>query len=107
MKHTPKMIVSPSVESRELALCTENNEELYKRRIVPVINNLARKAKKGIYNPETAIDSYFPIVTAEAKIYARQFARFEDWNVIFDVTARYSAAAELEKRFREDVENAN
>ena len=32
-----------------------NNEELYRRRFMPIIENLKRKMKKGIYDDKLAI----------------------------------------------------
>lgn len=104
MKHTKNMIVKESDESRELGLYADNNREIYFAYIVPVVRNLAKYYKRGQFDTAKAIDAFFPVATAAAKKYCREFASLEDAPQIFDVTARYTAAAYLLKRHMENIE---
>ena len=56
MKRTRSMIYNETTESRELLLYATNDGELYRQMITPVINNLRRKASKGWYDSEKAVD---------------------------------------------------
>ena len=103
MKHTKNMIIRETTESRELALFIENDGTLYRRHITPVINNLKKRYNAGTYDKSKAIDLYYYIATAGAREYCRQFANVEDAPQIFDVTARYTAAADLESFFYDEV----
>lgn len=104
MKHTKNMIVKKSDESRELGLYAENKRDIYFDYIVPVVKNLAKKYKRGAFDRTKAIDAFFPAATAAAKKYCREFASLEDAPKIFNVTARYTAAAYLLKRYMENIE---
>ena len=104
MKKTKNMIIKKSDEARELFLCATNEGRLYPA-VVSVVRNLAKKYKKGIFDGEKAIEAFYPIATAEAKIYCKEFARVEEYPVIFDVTTRYTAAADMVNYYMEKIEN--
>lgn len=97
MKHTKSMIYTPSTEATELYIVASNNSKLYAERITPIIKMLRKKAEKGIYNPETAVDAYYPIATEASNRY------FKDYGYKFTVTERYTAAVDLEECFRDEV----
>lgn len=104
MKHTKNMIITETTESRELAIFTENSGAIYSQHIKPVINNLHKKYVKGTYSAALAIDLYYQaVIHAAVKEYCRLFASLEDTPHIFDVTARYTAAADLESFFLDEV----
>lgn len=107
MKHTKSMIYSPSAEARELTLYAINTGSLYTRSVVPVVRNLARKYRKGTFDAARAIDAFFPIATEAARMYCREFARLEDAPQIFDVTARFTAAADMLDYYMENVEKGD
>lgn len=102
MTKSKNMHVMETDEARELALYTENNFELY-RRALPIIANLNRKVKRGVYDAEKAIDAFYPLTTEAAKMYSREFGHFHQWNTVFDVTARYTAAAEMVEFFADMI----
>ena len=104
MKHTRNMIVKESAESRELGLYADNESDIYFDYIVPVVKNLAKHYKRGNFDHAKAIDAFFPAATAAAKKYCREFARVEDAPKVFNVTARYTAAAYLLERHMENIE---
>ncbi len=104
MKHTSAMIYKETDESRELEIYATNTGKLHEMRIVPVIESLKKKARRGLYDSKKAADAFFPIATDAAKMYAKEFASAMDWNQIFDVTARYTCAVEMEQFYREQIQ---
>ena len=98
MKRTKNMFYKESVESRELMLYATNDGDLYGRYICPVIENLKRKYKKGIYNSEKAVDAYFPIATEASNKY------YKDFGFRFTVQQRFTVATEMEAYYREIIE---
>ena len=56
---------------------------------------------------EHGIDAFFPIATEAARMYCREFARLEDAPQIFDVTARYTAAADMLDYYTENIEKGD
>ncbi len=104
MKRTKSMIYKPTTESKELFLYAINTSRLYNYAIVPVVRNLAKKLARGIFDGEKAVDAFFPIATEAAKMYAREFAQNPDWNMIFDVTARFTTASDMVDYYMENIE---
>lgn len=102
MKRTKTMRIDATQESHELYLYATNTGSLYPWTCA-VVRNLARKWSKGIYDADKAIDAYFPIATEAAKRYNKEFASL-DGRPVFDVTARFTAAAMMEAYYRENVE---
>ena len=98
MKRTRTMIYKPTQESRELMLYAINNGELYRRQITPVINSLRKKAAKGTYDNDKAVDAWYYVACSASQMYNK------DFGYSFTVTDRFTAAVELEKYFKEDVE---
>lgn len=97
MKHTRNMVFEETEEARELTLYITNNGALYPW-VRNIIANLAKKAKKGVYDPERAVDLYYPLATEGSHRYKTAFG-YE-----FSVKDRFSAAVMLEEYYREDVE---
>lgn len=97
MKRTKNMYYKETEESRELFLYTTNDGRLYETIITPVINNLKKKAEKGIYNSEKAIDIYYRVATAGSDKY------YKDFGYKFNVTDRFTVAVELEEYYKEEV----
>ena len=98
MKRTRTMIYKPTQESRELMLYAINNGELYRRQITPVINSLRKKVVKGTYDNEKAVDAWYYVACSASQMYDK------DFGYRFSVTDRFTAAVEMEKYFKEDVE---
>ena len=105
MKRTKAMYYNPTAESRELTLCAVNMIDVWPQ-LEYTIKMLLKKARKGIYNADKAIDAYYPIVTNAAKVYCERYGNgLESFSRIFSVTDRFTAAIEIEKYFREDIFN--
>lgn len=96
MKRTKSMIYKETVESRELFLYATNDGGLYRRMITPTIENLRKKAAKGQYDKEKAVDAYYYIATEASKRYNK------DFGYSFSVQDRFTAAVEMEEYYRED-----
>ena len=107
MKRTKSMIYTPSTESRELMLYAVNTGDLYRRYIVPAVNNLHRHYKRGQFDQDKAIDAFYPIATAAAKMYCREFARIEDAPQVFSVTDRFTTAADMVDYYMENIEKGD
>lgn len=107
MKHTKSMIYKPSDEARELFLYAINTGCLYNYMIVPVVRNMARKYAKGKFDSAKAVDAFFPIANKASKMYAREFAQNSDWNLIFDVTARFTTASDMVDYYMENIEKGD
>ena len=102
MKRTKSMIYTPSIEARELLLVATNDEErLYNSMIVPIVRNLAKKMRKGIFNADKAIDAFFPVADAASKQYNK------DYGYLFTVTERFTAAADMVDYYMENIEKGD
>lgn len=104
MKRTKKMVVNQTAESRELALYADNSSAIYFQYIVPICKNLAKKYSKGVFDKEKAVIAFYPAACAAAIRYCKEFANVKDAPHIFDVTARYTAAADLLGYYMENIE---
>lgn len=99
MKRTKTMIYQASTESNELFLFITNDADLYRQTIQPAINNLKKKYKKGIYDINKAVDLWYYVATNGSNLYNKYYG----YN--FTVTERFTCAIDLEKYFKEDIEN--
>ena len=101
MKHTKSMIYKPTAESEELYLTAANDGDLYRRLTLPVLHNLIRYYKKGVFDQEKAADALYIVATAASDQY------YKDFGYRFSVTERYTAAVDLVSRYMDYIkENA-
>lgn len=96
MQRTKSMIYKGTAESRELFLYATNDGRLYRQMITPVIENLRKKAIKGTYDKEKAVDAYYRIACEASKMYDK------DFGYSFSVQDRFSASVDMEEYYRED-----
>ena len=101
MKRTKNMIYKETVESTELLLYTENTSEIYYRHIIPALDNLRKKFKKGTYESNKAVNLWYYVATAAANMYNKEFCG--QFNTVFTVTDRFTVAVELEKKYHEEL----
>ena len=94
MKRTKSMIYRQTEEARELALYAES---IGGNIINPVVDMLAKKHHKGIYDSNKAVDAWYAVINTAAKRYLK------DFGYKFDVTQKYSAAVMIEKSMFEYV----
>lgn len=95
-KRTKNMIYKETVESRELFLYAVNSGDLYRRIITPTIKCLRKKAIKGIYDKDKAIDLFYHIATEASKLYNK------DFGYLFSVGDRFTVAVDMEEYYRDD-----
>lgn len=97
MKHTKNMIYKETTESRELFLYATNDGELYRHMTTSIINNMKKKAEKGTYNTEKAIDAWYNVATEASNKY------YKDFGYKFSVTDRYTVAVDMAKYYEEEI----
>ena len=93
MKRTSSMVYKKTAESEELVLYTSNDATLYETIIRPTIKNLERKADKGIYIRERAVDAFYRVATAGSNKYGK------DFGYRFSVQDRFTAAVDMVDQF--------
>lgn len=98
MKRTNAMKIIDSEEAAELMLYAVNSGELYVRNIIPVIKNLAKKYRRGVFDSGLAIDAFYRVACFASDMY------FRDFGHRFTVTERFTAAAHMVAYFLEDIE---
>ncbi len=64
--------------TRELDLFIMNDEDLYRRRFMPIILNLKRKMAKGVYDHKLAAKLWMYLVDDAAKEYVKEFGSTQD-----------------------------
>ena len=97
MKHTKSMNYNPTIESRELFLYATNDGNIYRQMATPIINNLRKKAQKGMYDKEKAVDAWYKVATEASNKY------YKDFGYKFSVTDRFTAAVDMADHYEEEV----
>jgi hypothetical protein len=97
MTHTKAMIYNETTESRELFMYATNNGDLYRSMITPVINSLRKKAIKGIYDGNKAIDIWYRVATEASNRYNK------DYGYTFSVTDRYTVAVDMKDYYEDEI----
>jgi hypothetical protein len=97
---TPKALAS------ELKLTTENDDNIYRQHIVPILKNLTAKKASGKYDREKAVGLFMYLAEAGARLYAKTFGQGEhEWHIMFPMPVRRLAAVawrdEFEQMFKE------
>lgn len=90
---------------RELVLYIENDVDLYRQQIQPIIANLRKKVKKGVYDADKAVKLWKYLADAGAKKYTQEFGTQGDF--IFSPATREAVAVELRDSFDEELMNPN
>ena len=73
--------ISENIDSdavNELDTYIMNNEELYRRRFMPIISNIKRKVAKDVYDHEKAQTLWMYLVDDAAKEYVKEFGSTQD-----------------------------
>ena len=95
-----------SPEAVELQLYIENDADLYRQQYIPILQNLSKKKKKGVYNPQLAPKLFRYLVDNGAKKYAKEFGTgVQDAAKMFPGPVRDVVALELTRAFESDFEN--
>lgn len=91
---------------RDLTLCIENDRDVYRRSITPIINNLKRKMAKGQFDEKLAIQAFYYAVEAALKM--PHFYRYYTYSIdTVSVPERYAVAKELLEYYMGEIELEN
>ena len=82
-----------------------NNEELYRRRFMPIITNIKRKMKKGTYDHEKVIKLWMYLVDDAAREYVKEYGSpDQDVKDMFPKETRLKVAQVIADREKENIE---
>ena len=82
-----------------------NNEELYRRRFMPIIENIKRKMRRGIYDHEKVIKLWMYLVDDAAREYIKEFGNpTQDVKDMFPKETRLKVAQVIADREKENIE---
>jgi hypothetical protein len=104
LKSDKKKSLNGSDEVDELVLYATNDADLYRQRIQPIIKNLQKKVKKGIYDKNKALVMWKRVADEAAKKYLREFGSPGDGNNVFTVQDRKEAAKDIADKYKEEIE---
>jgi hypothetical protein len=91
-----------SEPARKLVMHADNDEALHRQSHVPIVANLAKKAKKGVYDPEKARKLWGYHAERAAQSLHKKDKMSGTWHQHFSTAARKEAAAHFEKANRPD-----
>ena len=82
-----------------------NDEELYRRRFMPIIENIKRKMRRGIYDHEIVIKLWMYLVDDAAREYVKEFGTpDQDVKDMFPKETRLKVAQVIADREKENIE---
>jgi len=82
-----------------------NDEDLYRRRFMPIISNIRRKMKRGVYDHEKVIKLWMYLVDDAAKKYVSEFGSTDqDVKDMFPKETRLQVAQIIADREKENIE---
>jgi len=89
----------------ELDLFIMNDEDLYRKRFMPIITNIKRKIKRGVYDHEKVIKLWMYLVDDAARKYVQEFGTPEqDVKDMFPKETRLQVAQVIADREKENIE---
>jgi len=83
----------------ELKLFIDNDGQLYKQRLIPIVKNIQRKMKSGKYDHKKAPKLWMYLVTEGAKKYAKEFP-----GVKFNKQEKEAVAQEFADEYKDEIE---
>ena len=90
--------------TNELDLFIMNNEDLYRRRFMPIIQNLKRKIARNVYDHEKAKKLWMYLIDDAAKEYVKEFGNpDEDVKDMFPKETRLRVAELIADREFENL----
>jgi len=95
-----------SDEARELALYAENDGDLYRQSAEPVMRNLSKKFKKGVYDHELAAKLWKYHADRAAKSYGKEHGN-DDGFAIFSPSVRREVAQYFADSWQSELEAGN
>jgi hypothetical protein len=95
-------------EARELMLYIENDGQIYRQMVLPVLKNLATKKAKGTYVHDLGIKAFMNVATLGAQNYHREHGSMgTPWNVMFSTSVRKEVAEALASQFLQEYRLGN
>tara|TARA_Y100000817_G_scaffold294842_1_gene269071 strand:- start:202 stop:558 length:357 start_codon:yes stop_codon:yes gene_type:complete len=89
----------------ELDSFIQNDEDLYRRRFMPIISNIKRKMKRNVYDHEKVIKLWMYLVDDAAKKYVKEFGSVDqDVADMFRKETRLQVAQIIADREKENIE---
>ena len=89
----------------ELDTFIMNDEDLYRRRFMPIITNIRRKMKRGVYDHEKVIKLWMYLVDDAAREYVQEFGTpDQDVKDMFPKETRLKVAQVIADREKENIE---
>ena len=89
----------------ELDTYIMNNEDLYRRRFMPIISNIKRKLAKNVYDHEKAQKLWMYLVDDAAKKYVEEYgSQTDDVKDMFPKEVRLQVAQDLADREKDNLE---
>ncbi len=93
---------TPDALAAELKLTTENDGNIYRQHIEPILKNLTGKMASGKYDRVKAVKLFMYLAEAGARLYAKEFGSGEhEWHTIFPVPVRRLAAISWRDEFEQ------
>jgi hypothetical protein len=88
----------------ELDLYINNNEDLYRKKFMPLVHNLNRDLKANRYNHENAVKQWNLLINDAAREYVKEFGKpGEDVKDMFSQDSRAKVAQVLADREFENM----
>ena len=82
-----------------------NDEDLYRRRFMPIITNIKRKMKRNVYDHEKVIKLWMYLVDDAARKYVQEFGtQGQDVSDMFPKETRLKVAQVIAAREKENIE---
>ena len=89
----------------ELKLFINNDEDLYRKKFMPIIANIKRKIKRGVYNHEMAPKLWMYLVDEAARKYVKEFGSpDQDVADMFPKELRQQIAKDMADEEQEKIE---
>ena len=89
----------------ELKLFINNDEDLYRKKFMPIIANIKRKIKRGVYNHEMALKLWMYLVDEAARKYVKEFGSSDqDVADMFPKELRQQIAKDMADEEQEKIE---
>jgi hypothetical protein len=86
----------------ELKLFIDNDAQLYKQRLIPIVKNIQKKMKSGKYDHKKAPKLWKYLVDDGAKKYAKEFP-----GVKFNKQEKEAVAQEFADEYKDEIETQN
>lgn len=92
-----------SDEAHELVLFAVNDGDLYRQSAQPIMENLARRLRKGTLDPELAVKAWQYHAERAARAYGREHLTGSEWQRVFPPAVRREAAREFARYYMEEI----